>query len=165
MMLTELEQNLYNRQMMIPGWGIEKQSIVKQSTVFIAGAGGLGSPVAIYLAVAGIGHLKICDYDIIDISNLNRQILHDHSKIGSKKVISAMQALKRINSNIRITPIMEKINEKNVCDLLDGVDIIIDCLDNLQTRHLLNDIALKMNIPLVYKNRLKINNQYNNFLK
>jgi adenylyltransferase/sulfurtransferase len=60
---------------------------------------------------------------------------------------------------------MEKINEKNVCDLLDGVDIIIDCLDNLQTRHLLNDIALKMNIPLVYKNRLKINNQYNNFLK
>ena len=101
--LSENEQKRYARQMMMDGWGEEIQRKIKRSTVFIAGAGGLGSPVSIYPAVAGVGNIKICDFDSPDWSNLNRQILHDHTRIGTNKAVSGKMTLERLNSDVTVT--------------------------------------------------------------
>jgi len=136
--------------MMMEGWGQETQKKLKNSTVFIAGAGGLGSPVSIYLAVAGVGNIRICDFDSPDWSNLNRQILHDHTRIGINKAVSAKQTLERLNPAIRITAFTDKIVADNVDELVGDADIIMDCMDNFPTRYLLNESAIRKNIPLVY---------------
>src|SRR5271169_5386037 len=109
MELTTEELDRYTRQMMMEGWGVETQSKIKNSTVFIAGAGGLGSPVSIYLAVAGVGNIRICDFDSPDRSNLNRQILHNHNRIGINKAVSAKQTLEELNPHINVTAFTEKI--------------------------------------------------------
>jgi molybdopterin/thiamine biosynthesis adenylyltransferase len=150
MSLSENEQKRYNRQMMIEGWGEETQKKVKRSTVFIAGAGGLGSPVSIYLAVAGVGNIRICDFDSPDWSNLNRQILHDHTRIGTNKAVSAKMTLERLNPDIKVTAFTDKIVAENVDALVGNADIILDCMDNFPTRFLLNDCAIRKKIPLVY---------------
>ena len=150
MALTEDEKKRYTRQMMMDGWGEATQEKLKASTVFIAGAGGLGSPVSIYLAVAGIGHIVICDFDSPDLSNLNRQILHDHTRIGTNKAVSAKMTLERLNPNISITAVTDKIVEDNVDKLVGNADIILDCMDNFPTRYLLNDCAIRKHIPMVY---------------
>src|SRR5512143_756121 len=139
MSLSENELKRYTRQMMIEGWGMETQQKLKESTVFIAGAGGLGSPVSIYLAVAGIGNIRICDFDSPDWSHLNRQILHDHTRIGTNKAVSARMTLERLNPDIRVTAFTDKIVEENVDSLVGGADIILDCMDNFPTRFLLNE--------------------------
>ncbi|MCG6553747.1 MAG: HesA/MoeB/ThiF family protein [Candidatus Magnetominusculus sp. LBB02] len=145
---NELER--YKRQMMMAGWGQETQEKLKNSTVFIAGAGGLGSPVSIYLAAAGIGHIIICDFDSPDYSNLNRQILHNPSRIGVNKALSAKITLSTVNSDIKITAHTEKITADNVDALVANSDIILDCMDNFATRYILNDAAIRKAIPLVY---------------
>jgi molybdopterin/thiamine biosynthesis adenylyltransferase len=150
MSLSENELKRYTRQMMIEGWGEETQKKLKKATVFIAGAGGLGSPVSIYLAVAGIGNIRICDFDSPDWSNLNRQILHDHTRIGTNKAVSAKMTLERLNPDISITAITDKIVEENVDVLVGDSDIIIDCMDNFPTRFILNECAIRKKIPLVY---------------
>ncbi len=150
MSLSETERKRYTRQMMIEGWGEEKQLKLKRSTVFIAGAGGLGSPVSIYLAVAGIGNIRICDFDAPDWSNLNRQILHDHTRIGTNKALSAKTTLERLNPEISVTAFTDKIVAENVDALVGNADIILDCMDNFPTRYLLNESAMRKNIPLVY---------------
>ncbi len=150
MSLSENEQKRYTRQMMIEGWGEETQKKIKRSTVFIAGAGGLGSPVSIYLAVAGIGNIRICDFDSPDWSNLNRQILHDHTRIGTNKAVSAKMTLERLNPDIAITAFTDKIVEENVDTLVGNADIILDCMDNFPTRFILNECAIRKKIPLVY---------------
>jgi molybdopterin/thiamine biosynthesis adenylyltransferase len=150
MNLSETEQKRYTRQMMMEGWGEEKQLKIKQSTVFIAGAGGLGSPVSIYLAVAGVGNIRICDFDSPDMSNLNRQILHDQTRIGTNKAVSAKMTLERLNPEITVTSFSDKIVEDNVDRLVGDADIILDCMDNFPTRFLLNECAIRKNIPLVY---------------
>ncbi len=149
-MLTEQELKRYTRQMMMDGWGEATQQKLKASTVFVAGAGGLGSPVSIYLSVAGIGHIVICDFDSPDFSNLNRQILHDHTRIGINKAVSAKMTLERLNPDIEITSITDKIVEDNVDKLVGNAGIILDCMDNFQTRYILNDCAIRKHIPLVY---------------
>lgn len=149
-MLTAEELKRYNRQIMIDSWGEEKQIKLKNSTVFIAGAGGLGSPVSIYLAVAGIGNIRICDFDSPDWSNLNRQILHNHDRIGINKALSAKQTLKELNPCINVIAFTDKIDADNVEYLIGDSDIIVDCMDNFPTRYLLNEIAIKKGIPLVY---------------
>lgn len=136
--------------MMMEGWGEEKQRKLKGSTVFIAGAGGLGSPVSIYLAVAGVGNIRICDFDSPDWSNLNRQILHDNTRIGTNKAVSAKMTLERLNPEITVTAIPDMIVEDNVDRLVGNADIILDCMDNFPTRYLLNECAIRKNIPLVY---------------
>jgi adenylyltransferase/sulfurtransferase len=136
--------------MLIDGWGEAAQEKLKNATVFIAGAGGLGSPVAIYLAVAGIGHIKICDSDNLDLTNLNRQILHDSTRIGINKAVSAKYTTERMNSCIKVTVLQEMIVAENVDDLIGNSDIIADCLDNFPTRYLLNESAIRKGIPLVY---------------
>jgi adenylyltransferase/sulfurtransferase len=148
--LSENEQKRYTRQMMMEGWGEETQKKLKKSTVFIAGAGGLGSPVSIYLAVAGVGNMRICDFDSPDWSNLNRQILHDHTRIGTNKAVSGKMTLERMNPDIKVTAFTDKIVAKNVDDLVGNADIILDCMDNFPTRYLLNESAIRKKIPLVY---------------
>lgn len=150
MSLSERELERYRRQMMMEGWGEETQRKLKRSTVFIAGAGGLGSPVAIYLAVAGIGHLKICDFDAPDYTNLNRQILHDPSRIGTNKALSAQMTLRTINPDVEVIPVTDKIVAENVDDIVGDSAIVMDCMDNFETRFLLNEAALRKRIPLVH---------------
>ncbi len=150
MSLSEQELKRYNRQLMIEGWGVATQRKLKSSTVFIAGAGGLGSPVSIYLAVAGVGNIRICDFDSPDWTNLNRQILHDHTRIGTNKAVSARMTLERLNPDITVTAITDKIIAENVDDLVGDADIILDCMDNFPTRYLLNASAMRKRIPLVY---------------
>lgn len=150
MQLNDDEQKRYGRQMLLDGWGEAGQLKLKRSRVFIAGAGGLGSPVAIYLAVAGVGQLRICDMDVLEPTNLNRQILHDHTRVGHRKALSAQQTLQVVNPNVEIVPFTDKIEAHNVDDIVGNVDIIVDCLDNFPTRYLLNECAIRKQIPLVY---------------
>lgn len=149
-MLGGNELKRYTRQMMMEGWGPETQEKLKASTVFIAGAGGLGSPVAIYLAVAGVGNLRICDFDSPDISNLNRQILHNHTRIGINKAVSAHMTLSELNPDITVTPLTTKITAETVDELLGDSVLIMDCMDNFATRYVLNDAAIRRGIPLIY---------------
>lgn len=140
----------YARQVMIDGWGEEGQRKLKNSTVFVAGAGGLGSPVSIYLTVAGVGKIIICDFDSVEITNLNRQILHSHTRIGINKALSAKITLTGINPDVEVIPITEKITESNAFEIIGDADIILDCMDNLETRYILNEVAMKKGIPLVF---------------
>ena len=149
-MLSKAEIIRYNRQLLINGWGNEAQERLKQSTVFVAGVGGLGSPLLYYLAVAGIGTLKICDFDKIDLSNLNRQILHTENEIGILKVDSAYNTLINANPNITIIKVNEKLGEKNTPKIVGDADIIVDCLDNFYTRQILNETSVKKSIPMIH---------------
>ncbi len=149
-MLSDAELKRYTRQMMMEGWGEEIQNKLKNSIVFIAGAGGLGSPVSIYLAVAGIGNLRICDFDSPDLSNLNRQILHNHHRIGINKALSAKQTLEELNPDINVTALTDKIMPDNVDEIVGNAELIMDCMDNFPTRYILNECALRKNIPLVH---------------
>lgn len=138
----------YARQ--IPLIGEEGQEMLENSTVFIAGAGGLGSPVSMYLAEAGIGSIRIADLDVIEESNLNRQILHPTSRLGESKAKSAKETLVSLNPDCNVTEFHEKINETSVHKMVEGADLIIDCMDNFETRYILNEVALKENIPLLH---------------
>ncbi|MDI6640774.1 MAG: HesA/MoeB/ThiF family protein [Elusimicrobiota bacterium] len=140
----------YNRQLLIHGWGKEKQEKLKNSTVFIAGAGGLGSPVAIYLACAGIGRLRICDSDTIEMTNLNRQILHNDSMIGRNKALSAKKTLQEINPEIEVIALTEQITKETISELVADSEIIVDCLDNFPMRFILNKYAVENRIPFVF---------------
>ncbi|MGW8272436.1 MAG: HesA/MoeB/ThiF family protein [Thermodesulfovibrionales bacterium] len=150
MELSDFELKRYHRQMLMHGWGKETQEALKGSTVFVAGAGGLGSPVSIYLAVAGIGTIRICDFDSPDWSNLNRQILHDDSRIGINKAVSAKTTLERLNPSVSVVALTDKIVADNIDELVGNAGMIVDCMDNFPTRYLLNECAIRKGIPLVY---------------
>ena len=111
------------------------------------GAGGLGSSAAVYLAVAGVGELRICDSDAPELSNLNRQILHDASRLGTNKATSAEQTLRSLNPTVHVTPLSARIEPDNVDELVGDAAIMVDCLDNFRTRYLLNDVAVRRGIP------------------
>lgn len=148
--LTDYDLDRYNRQMLIPGWGEEGQARIKSSCVFIAGAGGLGGPVAIYLATAGVGEIRICDADVIELSNLNRQILHSDRRIGESKAVSANDTLREINPTIRVVACRDYIDEQSVEQIVGTPNVVIDCLDNYPTRYLLNAYCIKKRIPLIH---------------
>ncbi len=150
MALSERERNRYHRQMIFPDWGEEAQARLKNSTVFVAGAGGLGSPVSMYLAVAGVGTIRICDFSTPDLSNLNRQILHDDSRIGKNKAVSAQETLTKLNPDITVEPVLEKITEETVARLIGNVNLIVDCMDNFETRQILNKYAVKSLTPMIH---------------
>lgn len=139
----------YKRQLLLEeDYNFDQQKLLK-STVFIAGAGGLGSPAAYYLAAAGVGRIIICDNDIIDITNLNRQILHSVSRLGMNKAESAAAQLSDLNPDITITAKKEMISS-NVTELAEDADLIIDCLDNIETRYALNEYSIKTGTPIVH---------------
>ncbi len=138
----------YDRQ--IPLLGEDGQERIRDASVFIAGAGGLGSPSAIYLAAAGIGRIAIADFDTVDPSNLNRQILHWDGDVARMKADSAREKLAKINPDVEIDVIPEKIDEDNVYELVGGSDLIVDAMDNFRARYLLNKAAIVRNIPFFH---------------
>lgn len=146
--LNEKELQRYQRQMMI--FDRVGQERLKQSKVFIAGAGGLGCPIALYLAAAGIGHISIVDKDIVDQTNLNRQVLHWEKDIERTKAQSIEEKLKEINPYINIVARNLTIDKENVIQLVKDADVIVDAMDNFETRYLLNLAALETGIPLVH---------------
>ncbi|MFC2070393.1 ThiF family adenylyltransferase [Chloroflexota bacterium] len=149
-MLKEYEHERYDRQIIMRGFGEEGQEKLKNAKVVVAGVGGLGSPSSIYLAAAGVGTIRIIDRDKVELSNLNRQILHWDRDIGRNKVDSAIEKLTQLNKEIKIEAIEETIDEKNVFELVDGFDVIIDAMDNLETRYLLNRAAIKNQVPFIH---------------
>jgi len=148
--LTKDEREKYARQMMLKGFGLKGQEKLKKAKVFIAGAGGLGSSSATFLAAAGVGVLRIVDHDQVELSNLNRQVLHYQEDIGKKKVGSAKEKLDKLNSEVAIEAIEERITEANISQLVAGFDLIVDATDNMPTRYLLNKVAMEKNIPFFH---------------
>ena len=149
-MLTRDELERYDRQILIKGIGEEGQARLKQAKVFIAGAGGLGSVTTTYLAAAGVGVIRVVDHDRVELSNLNRQVLHWDEDIGKKKVDSAAEKLKRLNPRVKVEAIEEMITEANISQLVAGFDLIVDAMDNLPARYLLNKVAIERNIPFFH---------------
>ena len=149
-MLTPSERERYDRQIMIGEIGEEGQKKLKRSRVVIAGGGGLGSPIALYLAAAGIGTIRMIDHDRVALSNLNRQILHGEEDIGKRKVDSASSKLKKLNSAVTIEAVAETITESNVSGLVEGCDVIVDAMDNMPTRYLLNRCAVERKTPFFH---------------
>lgn len=147
-MLTKNELQRYERQIRI--FGGDGQEKLKNAKVFIAGAGGLGSSISIYLTVAGIGRIRIVDHDTVELSNLNRQILHWNKDIGKRKAASAEEKLKKINPDVRVEAISEKIDKNNVFEVIGESELIIDAMDNFHTRYLLNRTAIVKNIPFFH---------------
>ena len=140
----------YSRHLRLPEVGVEGQRRLEASRVLLIGAGGLGSPAAYYLAAAGVGHLRIADDDVVDRSNLQRQILHTEARIGERKVDSAQHTLSALNPRTRIEAIAERVTAANVERLLEDVDVVVDGADNFPARYLLNDACVKLGKPLVY---------------
>jgi adenylyltransferase/sulfurtransferase len=147
-MFSERELQRYKRQMML--FGEEGQERLKKAHIFIAGAGGLGSPVSIYLAVAGVGTITIVDMDEVDQTNLNRQILHFDRDIGKKKGVSAEEKLQALNPDITVNAIDVKIDASNAVKLVGKADGIVDAMDNFPTRYLLNEVAIAKEIPFFH---------------
>jgi len=148
--LTEKDLLRYGRQIHLDGWGEEAQRTLKASTVFVAGCGGLGNPVATYLAMAGVGKLVLCDDDRTELSNLNRQFLHREDRLEENKALSAARSINALNSGIEIEPIVDRIDAGNIDNLAAGTDLIVDCLDNFQTRMILNDFSVRREIPMIF---------------
>ncbi len=148
-MLSDRELKRYDRQIIMPDWGKSGQELLKSSKVQVVGAGGLGSAVLTYLAVAGIGIIRIIDGDKVELGNLNRQMLHTDKDIGRLKVDSARERLEFLNQDIRIEVSAEVLTEENAYELLDDCPIV-DALDNLPTRYILNKVAVSMRQPLFH---------------
>jgi molybdopterin/thiamine biosynthesis adenylyltransferase/rhodanese-related sulfurtransferase len=140
----------YARQMILPNVGREGQQKLSNSRVLIVGAGGLGSPCAFYLAAAGIGHITIVDDDLVDLSNLQRQILHKNSNIGQNKVNSAKSTLNDLNPTISIDIHKDRITDVNISNYLNNIDLVIDATDNFKTRYAISDACARHGTPWVY---------------
>jgi adenylyltransferase/sulfurtransferase len=149
-MLNDKDLERYSRQIVLPDFGEEGQRRLRESHVLVAGMGGLGSPVAMYLTCAGLGRLTLVDDDSVELSNLNRQILHWESDIGNNKVKSASGKLKRMNSTVELIARDVSITEDTAHELLDGVDVAIDCLDTMATRFVLNEACVRNGVPFVH---------------
>lgn len=139
----------YSRQIMLPQVDVQGQQTLLNSTVMIIGLGGLGSPVAMYLAAAGVGHLVLVDYDDVDITNLQRQIVHLTKNIGQPKVFSAQETLREINPEIRITPINRKLIGTELVQDIRQADVVVDASDNFDTRFAVNQACVVTHTPLV----------------
>lgn len=149
-MLTPEERYRYRKQLDVSGWGEEGQGRLKEATVFIAGAGGLGAPVALYLAAAGVGCIRICDEGTVDRSNLNRQLLYAEAEVGERKAEAAARRLAELNPRVRVVALSEALDRRSADRLIGGADIILDCLDNFEGRYVLNEQAVRKGIPLVH---------------
>jgi len=140
----------YSRHLLIPEVGLAGQQKIKESSMLVVGTGGLGSPIAMYLAAAGVGHIGLVDYDTVDLSNLQRQIIHGSGTLGKRKVESARKRLQDINPSITISTFDERFTSQNAFRISDTFDILIDATDNFPTRYLLNDVAVLRHKPMVY---------------
>jgi len=148
--LTPDQRNRYQRHLLLPEVGVEGQLKLLDAKVLLLGAGGLGSPAALYLAAAGVGTIGIIDMDVVDESNLQRQILHNMDRIGERKVDSAKKTLTAINPDVNVVAYDTRLGADNVMDLLGEYDLVVDGADNFPSRYLLNDAALKTGVPVVH---------------
>jgi molybdopterin/thiamine biosynthesis adenylyltransferase/rhodanese-related sulfurtransferase len=148
--LSPEQRNRYQRHLLLPEVGVEGQQRLLAARVLLLGAGGLGSPAALYLAAAGVGTLGIIDMDVVDESNLQRQILHNMDRIGERKVDSAKKTLTAINPDVDVVTYDMRLDAGNVVELLSQFDVVIDGADNFPSRYLLNDASLKTNTPVVH---------------
>jgi sulfur-carrier protein adenylyltransferase/sulfurtransferase len=148
--LSREELVRYSRHILLPQVGEAGQQKLKQSRVLLVGAGGLGSPVGLYLAAAGVGTLGLVDFDTVDLSNLQRQIIHGSANIGAPKIDSARERLRDVNPNVRVEPYETRLTSANALEIANGYDLIIDGTDNFATRYLVNDTSVLLGIPNVY---------------
>ncbi len=139
----------YSRHILLPQIGYEGQSTLVNSHALIIGAGGLGSPVALYLAAGGVGKLTICDFDEVDLTNLQRQIIHTTQSVGLNKALSAQRTLHAINPEVLVETVQQKSTEQAFNTLIQQADVVIDCSDNFATRYLLNKLCVELKKPLV----------------
>ena len=140
----------YNRQIILPEIGEEGQAKLEAAKVLIVGVGGLGSPIALYLAGAGVGTIGLVDDDVVSISNLHRQILYSEVQTGELKALCASMRLKALNSDIRVNAYPKRLTEENVRELISQYDIVVDGCDNFSTRYLINDVCVELGKPYVY---------------
>jgi len=155
----------YSRQIMLPQIDVQGQEKLLASRVLIIGMGGLGSPVAMYLAAAGIGHLVLVDDDVVELSNLQRQIIHSTNDIGLNKVESAKETIHNLNSEIKITTFAKRLNEHELAEEVAAADIVIDGTDNFSSRFALNTQSLKSNTPLISGAAIRMEGQISVFNK
>ena len=144
------QRNRYQRHLSLPEVGVEGQSKLLASKVLLLGAGGLGSPAAMYLAAAGVGTIGIVDMDVVDASNLQRQILHNIDRVGDRKVDSAKKTLTMLNPDVDVVTYDTRLCAENVIEILSGYDVVVDGADNFPSRYLLNDASVKLGIPVVH---------------
>jgi molybdopterin-synthase adenylyltransferase len=149
-MLDRDELVRYNRQLRIPNFGETAQEKLKAAHVVIAGVGGLGCASATYLAAAGVGHITIVDFDLVELSNLNRQVLYWEEDIGAEKVAVAQKKLSRLNPTIEIIPVRAEITEENASSIISGADVVVDGLDKLEARLAINRACVMRKTPYVY---------------
>jgi molybdopterin/thiamine biosynthesis adenylyltransferase/rhodanese-related sulfurtransferase len=147
--LTAEQRERYSRHTLVPEVGLEGQLKLLDAKVLCLGAGGLGSPIALYLAAAGVGTLGIVDDDVVDLSNLQRQVIHTTAGIGTPKVDSAEAAIKALNPDVEVVKYRTRLDASNVMEIIDGYDVIVDGVDNFPTRYLLNDASVRLRIPVV----------------
>lgn len=162
--LSAEQRRRYSRHLLLPEIGEAGQAKLLQARVLCLGAGGLGSPSALYLAAAGVGKIGIVDDDVVDESNLQRQILHNVERIGQPKVESARHSLQALNPDVEVIPYHLRLGADNILDILSGYDLVIDGADNLPTRYLLNDAALKTGVKVIHASIYRFEGQVTTFL-
>lgn len=158
-MMTDDELLRYSRQILLPELDVAGQEKLRAATALIVGAGGLGSPVVLYLAAAGIGRLILVDHDVVDLSNLQRQIAHRTDTIGQAKVMSAATMARQLNPHCEVTTVAEQLAAGNVDQWLPQADVIVDCSDNFAVRFLLNRASVQHRIPLVSGAAIRMDGQ------
>jgi len=147
--LTPEELERYDRQLRV--WGVEAQERLRHSTALVVGVGGLGSPVAMYLAAAGVGRLVLVDPEVVELSNLNRQVLHWTTDLGRAKVESAAEKLRKLNPHVEVVAVRRRIESlEDAVQLVGEADVVVDCLDNWRTRFLINEACVRLGKPLVH---------------
>ncbi len=162
--LTADQRNRYQRHLLLPEVDVAGQARLLQSRVLLLGAGGLGSPAAMYLAAAGVGTLGVIDMDVVDQSNLQRQILHNMDRVGERKVDSAKKTLTALNPDVNVVTYDVRLGADNVLDIFSGYDLVVDGTDNFPTRYLVNDASLKLDIPVVHGSIFRFEGQVSVYL-
>ncbi len=147
--LTAEQRERYSRHLLLPEVGAEGQQKLLDAKVLLLGAGGLGSPAALYLAAAGVGTLGIVDNDVVDVSNLQRQVIHSTERVGVPKVDSAEETIKGLNPDVKVEKYAVRLGPENIMKIIEGYDVVVDGLDNFPTRYLLNDASVRLKIPVV----------------
>ncbi len=161
--LSPEQRDRYSRHLLIPEIGTEGQQKLLDAKVLLLGAGGLGSPTALYLAAAGVGTLGIVDDDVVDMSNLQRQVIHSTQRIGIPKVDSAEESIHALNPDVNVVKYQTRIDASNIMEIIDGYDVIVDGVDNFPTRYLLNDASVRLRIPVVSASILGFDGQLSVF--
>jgi sulfur-carrier protein adenylyltransferase/sulfurtransferase len=161
--LSPEQRDRYSRHLLIPEIGAEGQQKLLDAKVLLLGAGGLGSPTALYLAAAGVGTLGIVDDDVVDVSNLQRQVIHTTQRVGVPKVDSAEESIHALNPDVQVVKYQTRIDASNIMEIIDGYDVIVDGVDNFPTRYLLNDATVRLKIPVVSASILGFDGQLSVF--